>query len=181
MPLPIQSTEELVRQCNPALVQGVGMLNSTLIYGPSQSSLRNASYQQQCYVCDEPGHYAQQYPWKGNQEQQPQQYSGQSYSQQQYDTSYYPLVQHHPPPASNESRPVQEDRTMMAPTRVEESEESCEKTQSRLLIVHKRDQGNEQLGRPPPITTEVLTSSIPLLRQRPRVHFAKRAIPSACR
>ena len=34
-PSPIQSTEELVRKCIPALVQGVMMLNSTLIYGRS--------------------------------------------------------------------------------------------------------------------------------------------------
>ena len=36
-PSPIQSTEELVRQCNPALEQGVRILNSTLIHGPLQS------------------------------------------------------------------------------------------------------------------------------------------------
>ena len=86
-----------------------------------------------------------------------------------------PQVQHHPPPASIKFRPVQEVCTIIAPTRVEESEESFEKTKSRLLIVHKHDQGNKQRGRPPPITTKVLSSPIPLLRQRPRVHFAKRS------
>ncbi len=35
---PIQSTEELLRQCIPALVHGVRTLNSTLINGPSSSS-----------------------------------------------------------------------------------------------------------------------------------------------
>ncbi|MCJ1348929.1 hypothetical protein MMC31_007162 [Peltigera leucophlebia] len=103
LPLPIQSTEELVRQCIPTLVQGVRMLNSTLIYGTSQSSFRNASYPQQCYVCDEPGHYAQQY-------------SGQSYPRQQYNAPYY-SVQHHAPPASIESRPVQDVRTALNSTK----------------------------------------------------------------
>ncbi|MCJ1346442.1 hypothetical protein MMC31_004659 [Peltigera leucophlebia] len=139
------------------------------------SSFSNASYQQQCYICDEPGHYAQQCPWKGNQEQQPQQYSSQRYAQQQYNSLCYHLVQHHPPPASIQSIPVQEVPIMMAPARVEESEESFVKTRSGLLIEHKRDRGNEQLGRPPPITTPVLSSSLPLLRQRPRVHFAKKS------
>lgn len=84
-------------------------------------------------------------------------------------------MQYHAPPASIESRPVQEVHTLMAPTRAQEFEESCEKTQSRLLILHKRDEGNEQCGRPPPITTDVLPSPIPRLRQRPRVHFEKRS------
>ena len=34
LPSPIQSTEEMVRQCIPALLQGVRTLNSTLIHGP---------------------------------------------------------------------------------------------------------------------------------------------------
>lgn len=64
---------------------------------------------------------------------------------------------------------------MIAPTRVEKSEESCEKTQSRLSISHKRYQENEQRGRPPPITLQVSPFSILLLRQRPRLHFEKKS------
>lgn len=44
LPSPIQSTEELLRQYIPLLVQGVQTLNSTLIHGPSSSS--HPTYQQ---------------------------------------------------------------------------------------------------------------------------------------
>lgn len=64
---------------------------------------------------------------------------------------------------------------MITPTRVEKSEESCEKTQSRLSILYKRYQENEQHGRPPSITLQVSPFSIPLLRQRPRLHFEKKS------
>lgn len=97
LPSPVLSTEELLRHCIPALVQGVRMSNSTLIHGPSPTFSSNPSYQRQygsfqperqgqyrdfnqnddrCYVCSEPGHYRHQCRRERNQRQQPAQYSG---------------------------------------------------------------------------------------------------------
>lgn len=132
-----------VRQCIPALVQGVRTLNSTLIHG-TLSSNHPASYQQQynllesgkqrsyrernpngnrCYICNEPGHHDQQCPRKGNQRQPPQQYSDQRYPQPQYDVPYYQPIKH-PHLPSLQARPVEEVRTIMAPAKVGKSEES---------------------------------------------------------
>lgn len=60
-----------------------------------------------CYICNEPGYYANQC-WQA------------------------------PNPLPSQARPVEEVHTIMAPARVEESEESHEKAQSRLLFVHKK-------------------------------------------
>lgn len=81
LPSPIQSTEELVRQCIPALVQGVRTLNSSSNHPapyqqPASSSFESGkqrSYRERnpnnnrCYICNDPGHYAHQCPRKGTQ------------------------------------------------------------------------------------------------------------------
>lgn len=158
---PIQSIEELVRQCIPALVQGVRKLNQTLIHGPSSSS--HPTYQQpysspqsgrqrqyrdrnpngdRCYICNELGHYAHQCPRRGNQRLPPQQYSGQRYPQPQYDVPYYPHIQHPPPPVL-QAEQAAEVRIILAPVRNAGSEETYEESQSRLMIEYEGDQENE--------------------------------------
>lgn len=190
---PIQSIEEVVRQCIPALVQGVQMLNSTLVHGSSSSN--HLPYQQQynssqsgrqrqyrernpnedrCYICNEPGHYAHHCPRERNQSKPPQRYSGQRYPQQQYDALYYPPAQH-PPPPPIQSRPAREIRAIMAPAEEKHFGEKYEETQSRLLVVQNNDQQHDQFSGAPSITTRACPTSLPrFLKQRPRVHVAKK-------
>ena len=157
----IQSTEELVKQCIPTLVQGVRTLNSTLIHGLSLSSY--PTYQQpysspqsgrqrqycdrnlsadRCYICNELGHYAHQCPRRGNQRQPPQQYFGQRYPQPQYKIPHYLPIQYPPPPAL-QAEQAPEVRTILAPVKNAGSEKIYKGSQSRLMIEYEGDQENE--------------------------------------
>ena len=98
-----------------------------------------------CYVCNEPGHYANQC-WQV------------------------------PNPLPLQVRPMEEVRAIMAPARVAKSEESNEKSQSRLLFVHKNNSEHEQMAKPLPVITQAYPTCLPrLLQQKPRVHFAKKS------